>query len=211
MPLDVQRSFNLDQLPVSFGTKLARLDGGSTAPAPIDSAMKEMLDIIWRQGGFRFVHRDTTAGLSYRYYCSQDKAREQKSRQKHRDVQRMRRFDCKSKLVMCPNLENRTMSLHMYHKHHGEYFDKHFSAAVLDFIRERIESLPPAEIFRDLKAAGVPGSDSATMDQVYYRYVFILSSVFLACIFSLVVIAKNILIPYFIVLVFTLMIQVATS
>ena len=179
MPLDVQRTFNLDQLPVSFGTKFARLDNGSTAPAPMNWAMKEMLDIIWRQGGFRFVHNDTTANLSYRYYCSQDKVREQKSLQKHRDVQRMRRFDCKSKLVMCPNLENRTMSLHMYHEHHEEYFDKHLSAAVLGFIRERIESLPPAEIFRDLKAADVPGSDSATMDQVYYRYVFILSSVFL--------------------------------
>ena len=142
----------------------------------MDSAVKDLVDIIWQQGGFRFSHHDTRANYSYRYYCVQDKAREKKSNQKHRDFPRMERFDCRSKLLILPCLDSRTLFLSMYHEHHDTYDDKRLSDATLAFINERIESLPPADIFRDLQTSTVPGSESATMEQVYYRYALCLYS-----------------------------------
>ena len=167
--MDIQRTFNLGQLPVSFGGKLVKLHDGITAKAPVDSAVRNIVGIISQQAGFRFIHHDTRA-LVYRYYCSQDKAKERASNQKHRDRQRTMRFDCQSNLQIPLCLDSRTLFLSMYHKHHTEYFNKELSIEVMEFLTERIESMPPAEIFRDLQAAKVPGWDKVTRSQVYYRY-----------------------------------------
>ena len=169
--MDLERTFSFDQIPVSFGAKLVKHDG-TTARASLDTAIKEVLSIIWQQGGFRFVHKWTSSEMIHYYYCAQDKAKERASSQKHRDVQRMERFDCESKLTIRPCLERRALFLSIRHKHHNTYVDKQLPTTVLEFIRERIESSSPAEVFRDLQAAAVQGSDLATEHQVYYRYIY---------------------------------------
>ena len=167
--MDIQRTFDLNQLPVSFGGKLVKLDDGIIAKAPVDSAVRNIVAIISQQAGFRFVHHDTRA-LVYRYYCSQDKTKERASNQKHRDRQRTTRFDCQSNLRIRPCLESRTLFLSLYHRHHMEYFSKELSIEVMEFLTERMGSMPPAEIFRDLQAAKISGWDKVTRHQVYYRY-----------------------------------------
>ena len=152
---------------MSFGAKLVKHDV-MTANEPLDFAMKEILTIIWQQGGFRFVHKCTTSNMTYHYYCSQDKAKEQTGHQKYRDVARMERFDCESKLQVRPCLESRTLFLSMRQNHHDAYVDKQ----LLEFIQERMKSSSPAEVFRDLQASATPGSNLATEHQIYYRYVY---------------------------------------
>ena len=168
--MDLEQTFSFDKLTVSFGAKLAK-HNGVTVKAPLDLAVQEINSIIWQQGGFRFIHKFTNSNMAYYYYCSQDKAIEKVTSQKDRDVPRMERFDCQSKLKIRPCLENRALFLSMRHNHHNTYVDKQLSTAVLEFIRERIESSSPAEIFRDLQAAAIQGSDLATEHQVYYRYI----------------------------------------
>ena len=146
-----------------------KLDDGITAKAPVDSAVRNIVGIISQQSGFRFIYHDRRAPFIYRYYCSQDKAKEKASNQKYRDRQRTTRFDCQSNLQIRPCLESRTLFLSMHHKHHMEYFSKELSIEVMDFLTERIGSMPPAEIFRDLQAAKIPGWDKVTRYQVYYR------------------------------------------
>ena len=51
-----------------------------------------------------------------------------------------------------------------------EYFSKELSIEVMEFLTERMGSMPPAEIFRDLQAAKISGWDKVTRHQVYYRY-----------------------------------------
>ena len=141
--MDLEQTFSFDKLTVSFGAKLVK-HNGVTVKAPLDFAMQEIISIIWQQGGFRFIHKFTNSNMAYHYYCSQDKAIEQVTSQKDRDVQRMKRLDCQSKLKIRPCL---ALFLSMRHYHHNTYVDKQLSTAVLEFIRERIESSSPAEIF----------------------------------------------------------------
>ena len=146
-----------------------KLDDGITAKAPVDSAVRNIVGVISQHTGFRFIYHDTRAPFIYRYYSSQDKAKEKASNQKHRDRQRTTRFDCQSNLQIRPCLESRTLFLSMHHRHHMEYFSKELSIEVMDFLTERIGSVPPAEFFRDLQAAKIPGWDKVTRYQIYYR------------------------------------------
>lgn len=170
--LDTKLSFDLDQLPVSFGRTLRTEDGEFTR-GPLNKAMRQLSDIIWKEGGFRFFHWKTRTDpdLVYKYHCSQDESREQKSKSegKH-DVSRMQRFQCQSKLRMRPCLESRTMGLTMFHQHHHSYVNISLSDEVLDFIRARVTSSTASEVYRDLLAAKVHGSRIATQSQVYYQW-----------------------------------------
>ena len=169
--MDLERTFSLDRIPVSFGAKLVKHEG-ITARALLDSAMKEVLSSLWQQGGFRFIHKSTSLDIAYYYYCAQDKAKERVGSQEYRDVQRMERYDCQSYLKIRLCFQSRALFVSIHHEHHRAYIDKHLSTAVLEFSRERITSSPPAEIFRDVQDSNVPGSDLATQHQAYYRYIY---------------------------------------
>ena len=139
---------------------------------PLNLALKELLGIIWKAGGYRFWHRRTTMdpGLVYEYYCCQDSSKEIASIGKgKRDARRMQRFQCKSKLKMRPSLEDRTLTITIHHLHHAPYVDIQLSSAVLEFINERISTSTPSEIYRDLLASDTPGIEYATQHQVYYQ------------------------------------------
>lgn len=171
--MDVNYTFNLDNLPVHFGAKLLTLDNGLPSREPLNEAMKKLSEIIWKKGGFRFAHTKTKSqtSLVYEYHCAQDSQHEETPKSiGRRDVHRMERFHCKSKLRMRVSLESRIMSLTMYHIHHSPYTEVQLCPDVIRFLEPRISVSTPGEIFRDLMAANIPGSAMATQSQIYYQW-----------------------------------------
>ena len=163
--------FDLDGLPIAFGSKLQQSDAGRTDRTPLNQAMQELVGIIWKEGGFRFFHRTTERTQRFIYYCCQDQARERKSSGLGaHDVPKITRFPCQSSLTIRPFLEERVLALELYHIYHQPYHDRQLSPAVMDFIDTRITSLSPAEIFRDLSASGITGVSTVAQHQVYYRW-----------------------------------------
>jgi hypothetical protein len=58
----------------------------------------------------------------------------------------------------------------MHHIYHAPYVDIQLSPDVLEFIRARIPTSTPSEIYRDLLAANISESMSAAQYQVYYQW-----------------------------------------
>jgi hypothetical protein len=140
---------------------------------PLNQAMRDLLDIIWKAGGYRFKHRRTSnrSDLVYEYYCCQDKSREEKPVAKgKRDARRTERLECESKLKLRPSLEDRTLALTLHHLPHSPYVDIHLSPAVLEFVNERVSTRTPSEIYQDLLKSGIPGVQSVAQHQVYYQW-----------------------------------------
>ena len=158
-------------MPVTFGSKLPRSDAGQINREPLNRAIKELSDIVWKEGGFRFHHFSTNLALRFEYHCCQDQAHERElDGSRIRDVPKMTRFPCQSSLIMQPRLDDRVLTLELYHLYHQPYSDRQLSSEVIDFIDARKATSTPAEIFRDLLASDVPGASSATQHQVYYRW-----------------------------------------
>jgi hypothetical protein len=136
--------------------------------------MKQLQDIIWHEGEFRFRQKGTKMDkLTYRYHCCQDSVREKEMTDKverKRDGRRMQRFPCKSKLTMRVSLQDRALSLCMYHVYHRPYQDLQLSPAVIEFIDTRVMNWTPSELYRGLLASSLPGTQSVTRHQVYYRW-----------------------------------------
>lgn len=80
--LDENHVFDLDALPVNFGSlrvlELAKHDGNDTGRGTLlrtemNAAMHDMSVMIWKEGGFRFRHPGINfQSLTYQYHCSQD-------------------------------------------------------------------------------------------------------------------------------------------
>jgi hypothetical protein len=111
--------------------------------------------------------------LTYRYHCCQDSVRENEMIDKverKRDGRPMQIFPCKSKLTMRVSLQDRTLSLCMYHVYHHPYQDLQLSPAVAEFIDTRVMNYKtPSELYRGLLASNLPSTQSVTRHQVYYR------------------------------------------
>ena len=169
--MELELTFNLDRLPVAFGTMLPMKDGNPDRK-PLGNAMKEFADLIWKIGGFRFRHRKTHWDkMKFIYYCCQDADRADASvTQRKRDTPRMERFKCQSKLTLKPSLEQRTLGINMYHHHHIPYFDCQFSSEVMQFLLDRTATKTPAEIYQDLQGSKPPGWEHARPSQVYYQW-----------------------------------------
>ena len=167
--LEVNRVFNMENLPVGF----ASLNhDGTIDRAATTNAIGQLAEIIWKKGGFRFWHARTNwQERAYIYFCSQDAQRARSSvAEGKRDAPRMGRFSCQSRLVFRLLLENRTLNVSLTHTYHTPYADHQLSEAALEFIRARTAITTPAEIYRDLQAAQMPGWEFITSDQVYYQW-----------------------------------------
>jgi hypothetical protein len=172
-PLDVKFTFDLDQLPVKFGSLRERCTMEILDRNPLNQAIKELVNTIWKAWGFRFRHRRTTknSGLVYEYHCSQDSSKEKKSLATgKRDIQQMGRFQCESKLRLRPSLENRTLTISLHHLYHSPYVDIHLSPAILEFVSERVLAQTPSEIYQDLLASKILGFQCVAEHQVYYQW-----------------------------------------
>lgn len=140
---------------------------------PLSQAMRDLLDIIWKAGGYRFKHRRTKkdSGLAYQYYCCQDSSKEEESvAEGKRDTRQAERFQCESKLVLRPSLEDRTLSISLHHLYHIPYVDIHLSPAALEFINTRVSAHTPSEIYQALLVSGIPGIQHVAEHQVYYQW-----------------------------------------
>src|SRR6516162_1944585 len=154
--LDVKRVFNMDNLPIGFGSFH---DDGTSDRAAMTNAVSQLAEIIWKKGGFRFWHRKTDWGqCAFTYFCSQDAERARKSVARgQRDTPQMERFSCGSCLTFRLSLENGTLAVSLQHTYHTPYADHQPSDAALEFIQARTAISTPAEIYRDLQAAQLPG------------------------------------------------------
>ncbi|KAF2858055.1 hypothetical protein K470DRAFT_266360 [Piedraia hortae CBS 480.64] len=122
-PMDLERLFLLDELPVKF---IGSLPADSTDRTPLNRAVRELVETIWQAGGFRFRHIKTRVNESktmyFDYRCSQDEKFAACSRSRgSRNVRRMVRFPCQSKLNICPRLDHRQLRLSLHHCHHEPY------------------------------------------------------------------------------------------
>ncbi|KAJ6019708.1 ATP-dependent DNA helicase PIF1 [Penicillium canescens] len=175
--------FDLDTLPVQFGSvRVTETVGGSehdvdrgTYPrSEMNGAMRDLTDLIWKRGGFRFTHMGTNfQSCTYQYHCSQDLMRAKSYRPmvevgKQRDGRRMTRFPCQSKLTIRPCLQNRTMSLSIHHQWHAPYEDIELSPVVQVLINSLVSTKTPSEIYREIRQ--IPEGKPVTRHQVYYLW-----------------------------------------
>ncbi|KAJ5142546.1 uncharacterized protein N7515_001333 [Penicillium bovifimosum] len=170
--LDGTYTFALDALPVNF--RSLRVQENAFPRSELNTTMRDLIDIIRDEGGFRFTHLATNgAGSSYTYRCCQDvmsikKYESTLEPEKRRDGKRMDRVPCESRLRIGPCLQSRTLSLSIHYRWHTPYEDNHVPPIVLELINERGSSKTSSEILRDIRA--VPEAKNVTRHQVYYLW-----------------------------------------
>lgn len=172
----------MDALPVMFGDLVQSNEPGSagnpdseTSPlAALSAALRDLTEIIWKEGGFRFKHKGSNLqSLTYTYRCSQDLAHVQGYHsnvdlERRRDGRRMMRFDCKSKLVMRACFQSRTLSIIIHHEWHPPYEDVQVPPMVRELINELVATKTPSEIYREIR--GMREAETVTRYQVYYLW-----------------------------------------
>ncbi|KAI0999433.1 hypothetical protein K3495_g8760, partial [Podosphaera aphanis] len=110
--LDVKYKFDLDLLPVNFGSYLETIEEGRIDRTALNNAIKQLAEIIWENSGFRFKLNGISSMpyLTHSFSCCQDASRKNNLvpvEERERDRRRMATFECNSKLAMTPSLENR--------------------------------------------------------------------------------------------------------
>jgi hypothetical protein len=138
----------------------------------MNNAIRQLAEIIWKKGGFRFWHRRTNwIDRAYIYFCTQDEDNAQESvAQGVRDTPRIIRFQCNSRLTFRPSLVDRTLNVNLQHTYYTPYSDRQLSPEVVEFIQARIAVATPAEIYRDIQASRPLGWQSAAPYQMYYLW-----------------------------------------
>lgn len=173
--------FNLDALPVKFGPLRVIVNENNPEnvthtilKSELNVAMRDLNEIIWREGGFRFKHASTNSqALVYTYHCSQDLARAKPYQpevepEKRREGKRMERFQCQSKLTMRVCVVTRTLFLTIRHMWHPPYEDIQVPQEVRDLISCRAPTSNVSEILREIR--NIPKARSVTRHQVYYLW-----------------------------------------
>lgn len=173
--------FNLDALPVKFGPLRVIVNednpekvSHTILKSELNVAMRDLNEIIWRKGGFRFKHVSTNSqALVYTYHCSQDLARAKPYQsevepEKRREGKRMERFPCQSKLTMRVCVVTRTLFLTIRHMWHPPYEEVQVPPEVRDLISSRASTNNVSEILREIR--NLPEARSVTRHQVYYLW-----------------------------------------
>ena len=75
--IDIFYTFDLDQLPVSFGQSLETSSEGITDFSPLNQPAGQLIEIIHEAGGYKFrlsyIRKESK--FIYYYYCCQDSSR----------------------------------------------------------------------------------------------------------------------------------------
>ena len=108
--------------------------------------------------------------LTFVYNCCQDESQYEYFSKGVRDKGKMEIFDCHSKLILRPCLENGTLTLLMDYNYHSPYQDICLSRKVEQFIDDRASSQAPSEIYCKLKTTNITRAESAVQTQIYYRW-----------------------------------------
>ena len=136
--------------------------------------MRDLIEVIWKEGGFRFRHTATNGeNCTYQFRCSQDMMHAKiyqstAEGEKQRDGRRMTRFPCQSKLNIRPLLRDRTLSISIHHEWHAPYDNIELSPMVQELIESRVSTKTPSEIYRDIR--DIPEGQAVTRHQVYYLW-----------------------------------------
>ena len=170
----MNRVFDMDQLPVSFGASLESASNGTPDRRPLNEAVRNLVDLIWQAGGFRFRHRGSSTkngAHTIKYYCCQnEQVWKGSKRNGKRDVEQMDRFKCGGKMTIRPSIEARTLNLTIAHSHHKAYAKIQLDGEIQAYIDERITNSTPSRIYHDVKNSGLSGCERVAQYQVYYRW-----------------------------------------
>ena len=173
-PLQMNRVFDMDQLPVSLGASLESASNGIPDRRPLNEAVRNLVDLVWQAGGFRFRHRGSSTkngAHTLKYYCSQnEQVWKGSKRNGKRDVEQMHRFKCGGKMTIRPSIEARTLNLTIAHSHHKAYAKIQLDDEIQAYIDERITNSTPSRIYHDVKNSGLSGCEHVAQYQVYYRW-----------------------------------------
>lgn len=151
---------------------LSSTRNGNYDRKPLNDAIRELVGLIWKIGGFRFWHKRTHWDkMKFIYHCSQDADHADASvANGKQDKPRMDRFKCQSKLILKPSLEQRTLGISIYHCHHVPYIDRQLSAEVMQFVLDRTATKTSAEIYQELQHSKPPGWEHASPSQIYHQW-----------------------------------------
>ncbi len=173
--LDLSYTFDIDQLPFSFGHSLETTDEGAINYRPLNHVMNILTYCIRDAGKHRFRKIRHFKKSEYKYYytyvCCQDKnkAAQTVSRGK-RDRRRMERYPCKSNLDLKLDLLARRLHVKLQHNYHPEYNDIRLSPEALEYVNTHCADHTPAEIFNNLQSSGISGGSKVAQHQVYYHW-----------------------------------------
>lgn len=81
----------------------------------------------------------------------------------------MSRYPCESKLIIHPNLENRTLSLTLFHRHNAQYNDISLSIDVKCFIDANLW-LIPSGLKQRIRQNHTLGYEKAVPQRIYYHW-----------------------------------------
>ena len=72
--LEIKCTFDLDLLPVSFGSRLEETEEGNEDRTSLNQAINELAQTIWQNSGFwfRLVGMNPSPYLLYKFCCCQD-------------------------------------------------------------------------------------------------------------------------------------------
>lgn len=171
--INISYTFDLDQLPVSFGLSLETSSDNIIDLNPLNQAIGQLVELIHEAGGYRFRQKCIAKdpAITYYYYCSQDSSRWQRSgRLGKRDRHQMERFDCQSLLKISPELSERRLQVALSHNHHGSYVKIELSGDIRDFISKRCATHSPAEIYNELQSSDLPDVGAVAQHQIYYQW-----------------------------------------
>ncbi|RKF78192.1 hypothetical protein GcM3_066029, partial [Golovinomyces cichoracearum] len=120
--INLSYTFDLDQLPVSFGHSLE-----ADSDSQLNKAIGLLVHLTREAGGHRFRKLTSAQNDNWFYYyysCCQDSEHVVKSMSSgKRDRGRMQRFRCQSSLKLQVNLSNRLLKIKLEHDYHPPYLD----------------------------------------------------------------------------------------
>ncbi|KAL0578322.1 hypothetical protein V5O48_003669 [Marasmius crinis-equi] len=138
--------------------------------------VKMMVFDVWKATEYCFTVKDNTqfpAGWRTCYWCSQDQARKKKSKkvqdlEDQRDTLGMKRYDCKSRLIITARMVDFQMEVFIHMDHHDAhlvYKDVSMPKTALEYIRDHLQFKP-----NDLVKALRPDYRNITSAQVYLAW-----------------------------------------
>lgn len=154
----------MSDLPIEFPENLDDEIGYSK----MKNSVFTLVDIMKKVGGFRFRHHDITKANTHRFYCSQDERFNKLQGKGLRDTPQMTRYKCNSLLSIWPSFDTGTIELTLKHHYHSPYTDKSVSPEVMKFIELHSDKSTPGDILKDVQTAKLPGSETLTINQIYY-------------------------------------------
>ena len=165
--MDLDYEFNIETMPFKFGDLQDEL--------VIKSGVHEMISALNKDSPYHFIlnnSRKTDTVATFKYFRSQDQAREKTGKVVQRDSRRMARFPCESSLSVKIDIEAKSLEFQLSHIAHEPYKNtRSLPPSVLEYINEHcIKAKSPSDLYDDLIAQPKFRNLSFNEQQVYYHW-----------------------------------------